>query len=55
MLRRLMAKNMPINAAERRRKLAGLAKNKRPGLAVHDNHGMKKRAKTAKSLRVGSF
>ena len=35
--------------------LAGLAKNRRPGLAVHDNHGMTKRAKTAKSLRAGSF
>jgi hypothetical protein len=28
-------------------KLAGLAKNSRPGLAVHDNTGMKKRSKTA--------
>jgi hypothetical protein len=30
--------------------LAGLAKNGRHGLAVHDNHGMPKRAKTARSL-----
>jgi hypothetical protein len=28
--------------------LAGLAKNRRPGLAVHDNHGMTKRAKSGK-------
>jgi hypothetical protein len=36
-------------------KLAGLATNKRPRLPVRDNHGMTKRAKAAKSLRVGSF
>jgi hypothetical protein len=31
--------------------LAGSAKNGRPGLGVHDNRGMTKRAKTAKSSR----
>jgi hypothetical protein len=35
--------------------LAGLAKKRRQGLAVHDNHGMTKRAKTARSLRAGSI
>ena len=35
--------------------LAGLAKNRRPGLAAHDNHGMTKRIKSAKSSRVGNF
>jgi hypothetical protein len=35
--------------------LAGLAKNRRHGVAVHDNHGMPKRAKTARSLRAGSI
>ena len=32
--------------------LAELAKNKRPGSGVRDNHGMTKRAKTAKSSRA---
>jgi hypothetical protein len=31
--------------------LAGLAKNRRPGSAVHDNHGVTKRIKSAKSSR----
>jgi hypothetical protein len=35
--------------------LAGLANNRRHGLAVHDNHEMTKRAKTARSLRAGSI